>query len=481
LTPRAEPWLEIDLKGFAQILSNKGLPRVLLEPISNAFDTKANVIEVFFEQKDGRALLEVTDDDPEGFADLRDAYTLFAPSKRRDDPTKRGRFGQGDKELIAICANGGFVTVRSTTGTIRFEQSGRSKTREKSDSGTWLCAGFKCNQAQAKEFAQLVQTLIVPDGIKLTFNGQVILRPEPVKMVKETLPTVIADGEGNLSQTRRQTTIELFEPTPGETPYLYELGVPVVDHDGRWHVNIGQKIPLNAARDNVTPAYLRRIREIMLNETHAELTEVDHKRGWVKDALATASDEAIQSHITTVYGPNAVIFDPSDQEASKRALEKGWTVVHGRTFDTDTWKRIKDADILKPAGQVLPSGVPTSPDGKPPIPWESWTPAMKELGRYAGDLGEHLLGFRPGVEFHNIQLPAGHGHTAAWWGGSTVTFNLRVLGKRWPEEASQVEVDELCLHEFAHANTGNDHFTDRYINKLSHLGALLRSFKGALR
>jgi hypothetical protein len=36
----------------------------------------------------GRVLLEVTDDSPEGFADLTHAYTLFLESAKKGDPPR---------------------------------------------------------------------------------------------------------------------------------------------------------------------------------------------------------------------------------------------------------------------------------------------------------------------------------------------------------------------------------------------------------
>ena len=77
--------LDIDLKGYRQTLQNKGKPRILIEGLSNAFDTKSTVVVVTFSQKDGWADLVIKDNDPDGFANLRDAYTLFAASNRRED------------------------------------------------------------------------------------------------------------------------------------------------------------------------------------------------------------------------------------------------------------------------------------------------------------------------------------------------------------------------------------------------------------
>ena len=471
-------WLEIDIKGFAQILRNKGIARIALEPISNAFDTDATEITVTFTQSNGMAQLTVTDDDPNGFADLRDAYMLFAPSNRREDPTKRGRFGQGEKELIAVCFDGGFINVCSTTGTISFDKQGRSKSRVKTQAGTVLHAEFRCNKTQAAEFAELVRSLIVPDGVKLTFNGEVLQRPAPINVVRETLPTKIVDDEGNLADTRRQTDIELYEPAPGETAYIYELGVPVVEHDGRWHVNVMQKVPLNTARDNVTPSYLRRLREIMLNETYGLLSAEETQAAWVTEALPASSPEALQAVVQGRFGEKSVVWDPSDTEASKRALDKGYNVIRGNQFTTQTWSRIREHGTVKPAGQIFPSGVPTSPDGVPPIPKDEWTDAMRNLARYTRELGHELLGFYPEAQFSTVR-PNG-GHSAASWGGITVTFYLGTLGFKWPVTASQEDVDAILIHEFTHEHE-SDHFTTRFYMRLGELGAKLRSCKAVLR
>ena len=71
------------------------------------------------------------------------------------------------------------------------------------------------------------------------------------------LPTVLADDEGVLRKTTRKTLVSVYEPLDSETPTLYEMGIPVVETGDRYHVDIGQKVPLNMDRDNVTPAYLR--------------------------------------------------------------------------------------------------------------------------------------------------------------------------------------------------------------------------------
>jgi hypothetical protein len=62
---------------------------------------------------------------------------------------------------------------------------------------------------------------------------------------------------------QRKTQVAIFEALPGPTPSLYEMGLPVVEMGNRWHVNVGQKLPLNRDRDNVKPAYLQAVRVAM--------------------------------------------------------------------------------------------------------------------------------------------------------------------------------------------------------------------------
>lgn len=462
--------LEIDIQGYRQSLQPKGKPRILVEGLSNAFDTHTDIVLVTFSQESGWADLTIKDNDPDGFVNLKDAWTLFAASNRREDPEARGRFGQGEKELIAIAVDGGLLDITSTKGSVTFTREGRREEATKTPHGTVLTARLKLNQAEAREFVTLMRAIIVPMGVVFSFNGEVIERAEPVKTVRETLDTVIWDAEGNMKDTRRVTSIELFEAD--DTAYIYELGIPVVEHDGRFHINIGQKVPLNATRDNVKPAYLRKLREIMLNSTYDLLTREDMTTPWVRAALPNSTPEALNSYRDTVHGRNAVIFDPNNPEANKRATDEGRQLIHGGTYDKGVWSRMKE--IVKPAGQVIQTHIETSPDGIPPIPREQWTEAMHTVAQYVMEVGHYVLGFKPSVEFMPTNCGTGGKHYSASWAGSTVSFYLRHLGKNWPKTVDQEALDRLIIHEFTH-NTADDHFTDRFIHDIAGIGARLRS------
>jgi len=100
-----------------------------------------------------------------------------------------------------------------------------------------------------------LRMLIPPEGVATYVNGDLLPNRIPVRVFQATLPTVVADADGILKRTRRRTSIRVFDPRPGEPPSVYEIGIPVVETGDRWHVDIGQKVPLNMDRDNVQPSY----------------------------------------------------------------------------------------------------------------------------------------------------------------------------------------------------------------------------------
>jgi hypothetical protein len=56
----------------------------------------------------------VEDDAPEGFYDLTHAYTMFARTRKRSSPDKRGRFNLGEKQVLALCREARIVTTKGT-------------------------------------------------------------------------------------------------------------------------------------------------------------------------------------------------------------------------------------------------------------------------------------------------------------------------------------------------------------------------------
>jgi hypothetical protein len=462
-------WFEVSKEGLAKLLARKGKEFMLYELIQNGWDTRARRVDALLESiphMRGLARLVVEDDDPDGFKDLKHAFTLFAESEKKGDPTKRGRFNLGEKLVLALAVE---ATVASTKGTVHFSKEGREMGGERREAGSRFAATVRVTKDEVAEMEKAIFRLIQPGDVETTFNGKPLPRRRCITSFQCTLPTEIADEEGALRRTERKTTIEVHEVLPGEEASVYEMGIPVVaSGDDRWHYNVLQKVPLNSDRDNVTPAYLRLLRTEVLNHLHTALVEKDAARNWIRDGSAQANKEALDRVMDLRFGKKRVIADPTDVEGTKLAVSKGYTVIHGGSLSTDEWDNVKKHGVALPAGQVTPSPkVLTNSNGEDKnLAKEKWTPGIKAIVGYAADLGMELLGRR--VDVRVVVSP--HEPHGAWYSPGSLTFNVGRLGYAWFEKGPCEEVDELLIHEFGH-ETAPDHLSQKFHDSLCKLGA----------
>jgi hypothetical protein len=476
----SKPAFEVDKAGLAKLLAQRGKRFAVLELIQNALDeqvTRVDVQLVPTEDSRGYHTLTVTDDSPEGFADLAHAYTLFAESKKKDNPELRGRFNLGEKLVLALCRR---AEIRTTTGVIRFEGNTRSHGRNRTETGSVFTGELRMSQSEAAEALAAARTVLVSSGVSLAINGERLPPREPEGSFTETLTTVTADAEGFLRSSLRKTRVDIYQPDPSglgfavETPMLYELGIPVVEIDCPWHVDVRQKVPLNSDRDNVTPAYLRKLLAAVLNTMHEQASQEALRAPWTGEALESdlLDDEAVEAVLTARYGKKRVAFDPSDPEANKRATSEGYTVIHGGAHSGAQWDNIRRAGAALPAGKVTPSPKPWSDDPKAPkakdIPREKWTPGMARIADFAAELAEKLRVGRVYVGFVNTP-----NEFSAAYGSGHLTFNIKRLGRRWFDHSPTSEVVlSLLIHEFGHEYSG-DHLSREYYDALCKLGARL--------
>jgi hypothetical protein len=127
-------WFEVDKEGLARLVARQGKTFIVRELVQNAWDQQVTEVSINLEKAGpGTVRLTVEDDDPNGFSDLSHAYTLFAPSSKMRDPTKRGIFDLGEKLVLALCY---LAEVSTTTGTVQFSKRGRTKLRKTRSRGS---------------------------------------------------------------------------------------------------------------------------------------------------------------------------------------------------------------------------------------------------------------------------------------------------------------------------------------------------------
>lgn len=146
------------------------------------------------------AELSVEDDSPLGFTNLDSSFTLFAPSERRGEPLARGRFGIGEKIALALFDS---AEIATAGWTVRFDARGRHVLRRERACGTRVSGTLRLSDDEIKDLIAAARRVLVPDGVRLTVNDEVVPYREPLKTIELTLPTELWDENGGLRRTRR--------------------------------------------------------------------------------------------------------------------------------------------------------------------------------------------------------------------------------------------------------------------------------------
>jgi hypothetical protein len=456
---------EVDRDGLRKILERRGKEFALYELWQDAVDQKVQEVRVTLTKPAGSRFVTVvaSDDDPDGFADLRDSYTLFAESSKKGNPRQRGRFNIGLKLVIALCEESRITT---TKGGVEFIGNERRMLRKGTNRGSVFEGKIRMTNEEFEACCQAMLRLIPPDGIDTYFNGGLIPPRVPIAIIEnKPLMTELADNEGLLRRSTRQTEIRVYKPLPGEIGMLYEMGIPVVETGDDFHADIQQRVPLNTDRDNVPPAFLRTVRTAVLNQLHGQLDQESANHLWVKSAMEDPdiSEEAVRSVIQQRFGDKVAVFDPRDPEANNRAVANGFRVVHGRELGKLEWTNVRSAGVMPSAGSLFPTHPGKAGDFKP------LEPNAQEAKMIAGikRIARVLIGADIEVEIIS-DSKAGF---SACYGGRSMTVNKFRVGNGWFAELNETSVG-LVIHELGHEYASN-HLSDDYYRALTKLGARL--------
>jgi hypothetical protein len=464
-------WIEIDKVGLQRTLERKGKAWMVFELVQNAFDTDATRVDVTLTtpNKHGKSKLTCTDDSRDGYRDLSEAHTLFGSSAKKQDPTLRGRFNAGEKFVIVMCDS---AKVTSTTGQVAFLPNGKRKHTDEiaTDKGTIFEGVLDMTEEEWIEVGRQVQLLLPP--FFTTYNGAELPQRKPFKVFEETLPTEIANDRGVLTPRKRRAEVRIYEPLEGETPMIYERGIPVVEMDGKYHVSVEQKIPLNTERDNVTAGYLRNLHAIVLEQTVDYITPEDAVKPWARIAVETGklTPVAAKKIAAVRFGEKAVLFDHSDPGSNKEATSKGASVIPRGAISSEERKIFQQTGALQKAGEV--PEYKTNHDLKEP---ENTT----NPDNYNGDEKRfvHLVEtVSPILINHNVTVKI----------VNDCSFNAEAC-TRWRKDSFELELNlafhdihdwtsnyEVIIHELAHHKVqSNDHLCREFYDTVTNVGAKL--------
>ena len=388
----------------------------------------------------GRTLICVEDDGP-GFAEISHAWTLMANTPKRGDPTKRGRFNLGEKEILSLALCATIVTARTT---VTFPpEGGRTTARNKRQRGTLVTLTMPWNKQQAEALREQLFRFR-PTDCKLVVDGHEVPQRAPLASRKTQLRTIIQHGPGQpVTDTRRNTTIDILERNDPKTAWIYEMGIPIQATSMAYDVDVQQKVPMPPNRDTVSAGYLQDIMTETLNAMHTKMPPESFSENWVRTAIENKriEDEAVQTAKENRYGKRAVMWS-SDVDANMRAAEAGYQVIHPKAMSA------QEREVMTTKGGLQSAKVDF---GRPP---ETQTPdtaneTRTEFAKWVLQIGR-VLGLQLAVQF--VSAPRGTfiAQCSTSPDNPVVTINTSFCSDEWMAGRGADQL-ELIIHELAHA------------------------------
>ena len=440
---------EVSTNGLRELQAGREPWTIVKELVQNTWDeapeTTICQVDIMSADDGRRTRITVMDDGP-GFANPRDAYTLMAPTEKRADPLKRGRFNLGEKEAVSVADE---AVIETTGVTIRFPATGgREVEANRQESGTKIMLVMPWSPSEIPRLEAMLKQFRPPNECGLVVNGMEVARREPLKVRTVTLATVFQSKAGDpMRKKNRQTEIHFLEPAkaPGaEGGWLYEMGIPVQRSGLPYDIDVMQKIPMPPNRDTVSNTYIQDIAAETLNTMCQEIPEQEMKRPWVSTALTDkrVKDRKVISVVTRKkFGDKAILASP-DMETNRRAMEDGYTLVDPKQIPSEVKGKVLEKGGLKEAekmfGRRIAPSVEITPD-RDQLEFSQW---VQELAGYVG------------LEATVLFLESPEADAIAQCTANTkrprVTFNVSLLSKDWFSHRNAEQL-QLVIHELAHA------------------------------
>lgn len=452
-------WFEIAEEGWARLSASRPLGRLLLEAVQNAFDADAANVSIEL----GRERVVIEDDAAIGIGDERLVYTIFLSDKPRD-PTRRGRMGRGLKELLAAADTARVETVGTT---VVFDAEGRRTEKNARTSGTRIDLARPIDDAEREAAVDLLRLAIPPRGTSLRVEGKVVRRPRSVLTLADVdLETVVIDGGIERAATR-PTRLAIYAPRRGETPSLFEMGVPVQPWNVPWHCDVAQRVPLGEGRDAAPERFVLAVKATLLETMiHSYLDRRDLRADWVQDVIARWPIKAgmLDAYVSKVFPRGSVLGGTS--RANDRAKQLGAHIVDARTISHGAWMAL--ARVLETADDYVRRR--SSEFGGEDVEPDETQRRFAETVRW---LARRVAGSVVRVRFF-ARDPGDAGlleDAVTDVEARVISFNVRGP-LRWDDILEPGTIG-VVLHELAHlASPEHDH---RFIDRLQYLaGALAR-------
>ena len=352
---------EVDVANMRKIHGARDKIFIIREMVQNAWDENISRVDILLTPPDGNghSIIKVLDDSPNGWLNLEHAYTMYAESAKANDPTKRGRFNEGEKNVLCLAIEASVTTV---TGQVCFNRERRWTGSERRKRGSEFYMKFELTQREYFDICMKTMLLIPPKDIITVFNGQEMPHRAPDLQFETRLRTPI-NGRNDL----RKTDVRLYH-TYGKQAWLFEMGIPVVPlGDDPWHINIMQKVPVGRDRDNIQPSYLADVRVGTFNKFFDKIPASQQSLLSMQAAAGNpkSSREAVEAHMKGRFGNDFVMEDPADEGSKEECQSKGIVVIERNDLSPELRKRLRKMKdkknpkkaYLRKAGEVCPTNI----------------------------------------------------------------------------------------------------------------------------
>lgn len=454
-------WFEVSVSGLRELQSGKPKHFILRELIANAFDENISCCEVTLNYFRGIAQIKVSDDNPDGFKDITDSYTLFKSTPKRINPNQRGRFNIGEKQALS-CSD--YSIILTTKGTVTFDKTGRHfSNTDKTDKGSQILLKVKMTEEEYNEILRMLVRYRSPEKIRFIVNG--IVRKPSLTFTEFTasLESEILENEV-LHRVWRKTKVQVIKENfvlIDIESYLYEMGIPICSIDCKYSLDVQQKIPLSIDRENVSERFIEELYSETLNSIYEDIIPEEASSTWIRLALANKriSEIAIKSITEKRFGKKVVAANPFDRQSIDEAISSGYNVVYGSELSKKEWKNLRKFGVLQSSSEVF---------GKTLVEFESVKANEKQLKvvMFAKKIALDFLGIDINVGFIKSKADA-----AAEYGNRTLTFNLSRLPQNFFDTPLKEETLDLILHELGHQE--GMHTEKSYHKALTRLGSKL--------
>ncbi len=211
-------WFTVDKAGLGKQAEEHSKGRLIGELVQNALD-EAGVtqIAVTLALVPGRPLADLTveDDSPEGFRDLS-TPTRCSPRATSGTTRSSGASTTSARSWSWPSAKGQHLAPRRAPSSSTPTEGRIEKPRQKRERGSVFQGRIKLTREEYPQVCDYLRSLLLPENVVVTFNGDRLLPRKPLRTFEASLETLVADDQGVMRPRVRKTQVGIYEPLPGE-------------------------------------------------------------------------------------------------------------------------------------------------------------------------------------------------------------------------------------------------------------------------